>query len=180
MWGHVVGFTHILLHSEPFRHLNSRLALSNATVLIRISYKAWLDRLVVRGLPQTFVHVAAHRVAPATAERFRPTATRPSFSSGHTVRRTLSARRLRRTCARIHELGPDRVRTRPLSRRKDPARSGPGGVASTPESAAHGIDSGETNLTARNCGHVCLGEKFVEFLYRAVTDVAAAHGPGAR
>ena len=94
------------------------------------------------GLQPTFVLVAGHRVTPATAERFRPTVTRPSSSSGHTVHRTVCARRLRRTCARIHKLGPDRVRTRPLSRRKDPARSGPGGVASTPESAAHVIGFG--------------------------------------
>ena len=95
------------------------------------------------------------------------TVTRPKFSSGHTIRRTVCARRLRRTCARIHKLGPDRVRTRPLSRRKDPARSASGGAASTPEVAAHGIDSGEMNLTARSCGHVCLALRANGFPWRS-------------
>ena len=115
----MVGFTHILLHSEPFRHLNSRLALSNATVLIRISYKAWLDRLVVRGLPQTFVHVAAHRVAPATAERFRPTITKRIFTSaraGRTGVADLWGRSLRLTVLRACQLVLKRVRGEPFSR----------------------------------------------------------------
>ena len=63
---------------------------------------------------------------------------------------------------------------------KIPRAAAPEVLHQPPKRPAHGMESGETNLTARNCGHVCLGEKFVEFLYRAVTDVAAAHGPGAR
>jgi len=43
LWGHVVGFTHILLHSEPFRHLNSRSALSNANC-------SWSGSATMRGL----------------------------------------------------------------------------------------------------------------------------------
>ena len=53
--------------------------------------------------------------------------------------RTLCARLLRRTCAQIHKLGPDRVHTRPLSRREIPTGSRPGRAAVSTEAVLLGM-----------------------------------------